>query len=384
MLLDTVAHRGTGHTPSQKHADYWDGGVKWVSLTDSPALDRGYIFDSAKKISHAGLRHSSAVLHPKGTVILSRDAGVGKSAILGDSMAVSQHFIAWQCDRERLNEGYLYQWLQQQKGHFERIANGSTVKTIGFGFFTKLEIPLPPLATQQQIAMALARWDEAIAITERLVRTESTRHKGLVAGLYAASDRLGSANAFGDVLIESRNPAVASGLERKLTVRLYGKGVVAKTERYSGSANTQYHRRSSGQLIYSKLDFLNGAFGIVPTHLDGSNSTTDMPAFDISESVNPVWLLNYLTRPAYYTRQVGLARGQRKARRVNVGDFLKSTIVIPEVKVQSDIANALLASSDRISNYRLLVVAIKKQKRALMRKLMNGDWRFSTSEAGII
>ena len=56
---------------------------------------------------------------------------------------------------------------------------------------------------------------------------------------------------------------------KKLTVKLWAKGVVPKENVFSGSENTQYYIRHSGQLMYGKLDFLNCAFGIVPPELDG-------------------------------------------------------------------------------------------------------------------
>ena len=110
VLLDSVSKRGSGHTPDKKHSEYWGGDIKWISLKDSDRLDAVYIDDTAAKITLAGIAHSSAIMHPAGTVILSRDAGVGKSAIMRDDMAVSQHFMAWQCG-PRLNNYFLYYWL---------------------------------------------------------------------------------------------------------------------------------------------------------------------------------------------------------------------------------------------------------------------------------
>jgi type I restriction enzyme, S subunit len=106
-LLDNVGKRGSGHTPDQEYPEYWNGGIRWVSLADSNKLDKIYISETTKQISELGIRNSSAVLHPPGTVVLSRDAGVGKSAILATDMAVSQHFIAWVCG-PKLHNLYLY------------------------------------------------------------------------------------------------------------------------------------------------------------------------------------------------------------------------------------------------------------------------------------
>ena len=163
VRLDEVTRRGSGHTPDQTKPQYWNGGVKWVSLADSWRLDRGYISATEKEISSEGLRNSSAVLHEPNTVILSRDAGVGKSAVLKSEMAVSQHFIAWECcEKAQVDPWFPYLWLQWHKAFFERMAVGSTIKTIGLPLFRRLTIDLPPLSEQRKIAAILRTWDEAI------------------------------------------------------------------------------------------------------------------------------------------------------------------------------------------------------------------------------
>ena len=155
VLLDSVAKRGSGHTPDKKHSEYWNGNIKWISLKDSNRFDQIYIYDTTAKITMAGIANSSAVLHPSESVVLSRDAGVGKSAITKDVMAVSQHFFAWQCGLQ-LDNHFLYYWFQFKQSEFERIAIGTTIKTIGIPYFQKLKIPLPPLPEQKAIAQSLS------------------------------------------------------------------------------------------------------------------------------------------------------------------------------------------------------------------------------------
>lgn len=77
---------------------------------------------------------------------------------------------------------------------------------------------------------------------------------------------------------------------KKLTVKLWAKGVVPKENVFSGSENTQYYIRHSGQLMYGKLDFLNCAFGIVPPELDGYESTLDAPAFDMHDISDKLYI----------------------------------------------------------------------------------------------
>ncbi|MBW4426969.1 MAG: restriction endonuclease subunit S [Nostoc desertorum CM1-VF14] len=189
-FLDEVAKRVTGHTPNRKKLEYWDGGIKWISLKDSAALDRVYIHKTAAEISEDGIRNSSAVKHPKGTVVLSRDAGVGKSAITTDEMAISQHFIGWICGSE-LNNHYLYYWLQYMKPVFEGIAIGNTIKTIGMPFFKSLKIPVLPIETQLQIANTLFSHDQQIFWDEEKLKQLNIIKRGLMQDLLTGRVRVG-------------------------------------------------------------------------------------------------------------------------------------------------------------------------------------------------
>jgi type I restriction enzyme S subunit len=161
VLLDSVSRRASGHTPDKAHPEYWGGDIKWVSLADSHRLDDHYINETTATITAKGIANSSANILPAGCCIVSRDAGVGKSAVLAEEMAVSQHFMAWHCGPS-LNNHYLYFLLQAMKSELERIAIGNTIKTIGLPYFKSLRVPLPSIVEQQSIASALLDVDQLI------------------------------------------------------------------------------------------------------------------------------------------------------------------------------------------------------------------------------
>ncbi|MFF9027899.1 restriction endonuclease subunit S [Streptomyces iakyrus] len=189
VALDRVAARGSGHTPNKKRATYWNGDIPWVSLKDASRLDRGLISATAESITHAGLANSSAVVHPAGSVVLLRDAGIGKVAVLGADMAVSQHFMAWHCG-PRLNNWFLYYYLESMKAEFERISNGSTIKTIGVEYFRQLKVPLPAIEEQQLIARMLRDADGLIAALERMIAKKQAVKQGLMQQLLTGRMRL--------------------------------------------------------------------------------------------------------------------------------------------------------------------------------------------------
>lgn len=177
--LDDVASRGSGHTPSKSHPEYYNGGIKWISLADSSVLDNGEVHATAKEISSLGIKNSSARLHSAGTVVLSRDAGVGKVGVMGEDMAVSQHFMTWTCG-ETLNSWFLYYYLQSLRKEFERVSVGSTIRTIGLDYFKKLEVPVPKLDEQQSIAELMVSLDGKLRVYKQIKRGQELLKRGLM------------------------------------------------------------------------------------------------------------------------------------------------------------------------------------------------------------
>lgn len=168
----TVCRLGTGHTPSRRVAEYWvNCEIPWFTLSDVHQI-RGdkanYVYDTKEKISELGLANSAAVKLPRGTVILSRTASVGHSAILGCDMATSQDFMAW-TPGVKVTSEYLLMVLRSMRPEYDRIMCGSTHNTIYMPTLHAFRMPLPPLVEQAAIVRFLDYADRRI---RRLVQAK--------------------------------------------------------------------------------------------------------------------------------------------------------------------------------------------------------------------
>ncbi|WP_444907946.1 restriction endonuclease subunit S [Microbulbifer sp. SSSA008] len=256
----------------------------------------------------------------------------------------------------------------------------------------KIPLLVPPLPEQEKIAQILSTWDKAIDTSEKLLANSRQQKKALMQQLLTGKKRLRDKNgvrfsgewintAIDSFIKESRVPGNSGETAKKITIKLYGRGVVPKEEKRAGSNSTKYYKRSAGQFIYSKLDFLNGAFGIIPNELDGYESTLDLPAFDFLSGFNTSWFFYYISREEFYSANLGLANGGRKARRVNPNDLLKIKIPTPNVEEQQKIA-ATLSSADReIETLQQKLDGLKQEKKALMQQLLTGKRRVQVEEA---
>lgn len=191
VRLTSVARLESGHTPSRSVAEYWRENecvIPWISLNDVGHMASAeYLESTINQISEAGLAGSSARILPAGTVVLSRDATIGRSSIMAVPMATSQHFADWVCG-DKLMPRYL--WLlftSCMQGLFESLTNGSTLRTIGIPDLKSFRIPLPPLADQARIVeSALAADQQFKAVIQTAARAGSLARERRAALITAA------------------------------------------------------------------------------------------------------------------------------------------------------------------------------------------------------
>lgn len=159
--LQYSARLGSGHTPSRQHPEWWvDCAIPWITTGEVHRFrdDRLEVLEETEQhISELGLANSSAELHPAGTVVLSRTASVGFSAIMGRPMATSQDFATWTCSAQLVPEFLLYCLRAMRRDLLGRLAQGSTHQTIYMPDIERIMVPVPPVAKQRAIVNEIRR-----------------------------------------------------------------------------------------------------------------------------------------------------------------------------------------------------------------------------------
>lgn len=177
----------SGHTPSRSKPEYWENcTIPWFSLADVWQIRSGEmieLFQTKELVSELGLANSSARLLPKGTVILSRTASVGYSAIMGCDMATTQDFVNWICG-DKLDNKFLLFCFRAMKSEFDRLMVGSTHKTIYMPDIAELVCSVPPLDEQEKIAAHIkisnSKFGSMIEEADRMMKLLSERRSALI------------------------------------------------------------------------------------------------------------------------------------------------------------------------------------------------------------
>lgn len=179
-LGDTSLFRiESGGTPDTKNPEYWDGSICWATLVDLPAENTiTYLSDTERHITDAGLAGSSAKLLPMDSILVSTRATIGRIAITRCETATNQGFKnIIIVDKARALTKYVALVLTKLVPRMVSLSAGGTFREISKTNFATLQIPLPPLAAQEEIVaeieeyqMQIKTYQEKIGETEQKIK----------------------------------------------------------------------------------------------------------------------------------------------------------------------------------------------------------------------
>jgi type I restriction enzyme S subunit len=171
-----------------------------------------------------------------------------------------------------------------------------------------------------------------------------------------------------EVFLQNEKPEKATHFDsdKILTVKLHVNGVVRndRTSTLIGGAN--YFIRRAGQFIFSKIDLLNGAFGIIPDELDGFFSSSDVPAFSFNFDYSPIFFVNWF---ASNYRQLVIEQTGTALKRVSPEKLMALPIPLPSLPEQQRIADCLSSLDDLIAAQARKVELLKQHKKGLMQQM---------------
>lgn len=183
----------------------------------------------------------------------------------------------------------------------------------------------------------------------------------------------------GDFLTESKISG-EDDIHKRLTVKLNLKGIYPRdTNAIEKEGATKQFIRKSGQFIYGKQNLFKGAFGIIPKHLDGYLSSSDIPSFDFNDKINSKWFFYYFSRKNFYQKLENLSTGTG-SKRVSPKDFLKIMLYIPPLDEQEKIADFLYLVDKKIELMEKKYEKVIQFKKSILEKIFKKELNFKNNE----
>lgn len=154
VKLSDLAEIQSGGTPSRSNSSYWNGNIPWVKISD---IKGKYITETEEFITEEGMSNSSAKMFERGTIIFSIFATIGKVAILDIDATTNQALVGLK-NNNQVDKTFLVYALTELSERISNLGKGVAQKNINISILKEVEIPLPPLEEQKQIAEKLDKF----------------------------------------------------------------------------------------------------------------------------------------------------------------------------------------------------------------------------------
>lgn len=164
LQLQDIGSIVAGGTPSTKNPNNFGGDVAWITPADLTGYTDKYISKGKRNLSKTGLKNSSAILLPKGSVLCSSRAPIGYVVIAENEIATNQGFKNIVPNTKIANSEYLYYFLKGNKDLITSFASGTTFLEVSAKRFSAIPIPVPPLAEQKRIVRKI---EELFGVIDR-------------------------------------------------------------------------------------------------------------------------------------------------------------------------------------------------------------------------
>lgn len=311
-------------------------------------------------------------------LICVRGSSTGRMNIANDDYCIGRGVAAISGKEELALTEYIYYLLDFQVNSILLKSTGSTFPNLTSKELNELTIVLFPIYEQRKIVDILSTWDKALELKQNLLKEKQKQKKGLMERLLTGKIRLKGFNeewkevSIGQIIQESKLLENKPMQEKLLSVKLHLQGV-SKRELVGTEVEgaTTVYRRLSGQFIYGKQNFHNGALGIIPKELDGFASSSDIPSFDFKEGYEPYYFYYYCARPNYYKKLESLTTGTG-SKRLNPKSFLNISIKIPQYDEQCEIVKVISIADREVKLLESEIELLKQQKKGLMQLLLTG------------
>jgi len=356
--LGSLCQFMNGGTPSRKVAQYFEGDIPWITGMD---VTSDVITTARHYITEEAIKSSATNIVPKGNILLVTRTGVGKVAIAGVDICISQDFTAVLPDRTKIDERFLFHYLRSRQQYFVGQQRGATIKGVTREVVAKLEVPLPPLPEQRRIAAILDKADairrkrqEAVGLVETLLQSAyleivgpgppdfSTWSAFRISELAEPRKNSMRTGPFGSTLRHSEfveSGVAVLGIDNAVQNRFaWAERRFITHEKYEG---LKRYTVKPGDVIITIMG-TTGRSAVVPDDIPVAISTKHLATITVNrEIVHPEYLSNAVHRDPMILRQIRAANRGAIMAGLNLGIIKELELRVPPIEQQHRFAEAI-------------------------------------------
>jgi type I restriction enzyme S subunit len=246
-----------------------------------------------------------------------------------------------------------------------------------------ISLPLPPLSEQKRIAEVLSTWDQAIQLTEQLIRQKEQRKKWLMQNLLTGKMRLkgfsgeSQFRVLGKFITEVSDRNKNGEIKNVLSVT-NSKGFINQAEQFErevASADvSNYKIVRKGQFAYNPSRVNVGSLDLLRKFDIGILSPMYVVFETDQKNLIPEYLFYLLKTNWFYGHIPMFVQGSVRDS-LSFDGLCGMKFFIPSIEEQTAIAEVLQTAEKEIELRKAKAEKLKEQKKGLMQQLLTGRKR---------
>ena len=345
-----------------------------------PLLNGPTEFTDRHPIARQWTSNPTKICEDGDILLCVRGSSTGRMNISDGEYCIGRGIAAIRKKTQKGSTEYLHYLLEIILHEILRRTAGSTFPNIDKKSLSSIHVSMPPIIEQVKIAHILSTWDEAIAVTEKLIAALKQRKKGLMQRLLTGQVRfpgfedewkVSSLEECCEILDKQRIPLNSEERnKRKGKIPYWGaNGILDYIDDYIFDEPLIIMAEDGG--------YFDEAQNRPICHLLNGKCWVNNHAHVLRAKSNILreWVYYWFVH-----RNIVPYINSGTRTKLNQKDLRTLPILIPEIDEQTKIIKVLVACDEEVKLISRMLDYLKKQKKGLMQRLMTGQVRVKVEE----
>ncbi|TGM88670.1 restriction endonuclease subunit S [Leptospira licerasiae] len=383
-----------------KSAEYQGHGIRVIRITN---VQKGRIVDSDPKfISEINLNNHHEYMLYQNDILISLTGNVGRVAMFQDNLGPAVLNQRVGCIRvkkgKQIDPVYLFQFLNTSSFESTCIENSNGIAQLNLSskYLENVEIPLPPLSEQVQIAEILTQAETLIAKRKESIRLLDELVKSQFLEMFGdpvKNEKGWEVNEL-EKLVDSNCPLTygivqpgdeyTDGIPVIRPVDLTEFGVKKdKLKRIDPDISSQFKRTIlKGNEILMCVRGTTGIVSLATKELEGCNVTRGITPIWFSENYNSLFAYTLFQSDSFMNEIKKLTYGAT-LQQINLGDLRKMKLINPPLMLQGKFSQFFENIRVQRDLYHRGLIYLESLYSSLSQKAFRGELTFAKEAVGL-